>query len=218
MMNYGYALTDDALLYCAGKLGVAPSRDMCQDGKVVFTLNKYNSGYLGLVRTRLRSHLEFCGNIRSGSIAVQQSFAPEHLHYLILFSNYDVAFKRDRARQFMLESIGAIAQEMKKGFAGYEGRVPYLVWHWDVEKCSFGYESHTMTFFTRLTAHRYSAPFDDFNLWPAEENRHWRRSFAIEADDASTNEHRLIPVNPTRGRLPREKSSRADDHDGLRSN
>ncbi|VDC05965.1 unnamed protein product [Peniophora sp. CBMAI 1063] len=161
IMNYGYALTSDEMLYCAETFGVDPSCDVYRDGVPVGTTSKYNSGHLGLVQTCMRSYLECRGNVLSRSIAVEEAYHPEHLTYFILFSNYDVVFKRERAKRYRLESIKAIVEEMKRGFEGYEGRVPRVGWHWDVERCGYG----------------YSAPWDEFNLWPVEENSHWRRTF-----------------------------------------
>ncbi|VDB89371.1 unnamed protein product [Peniophora sp. CBMAI 1063] len=161
MMNHGYALTSDQMLYCAEKFGVAPSRDVYRDGVPVGTTSKYNSGHLGLVQTCMRSYLECGGNVLSRSISVEEAFHPERRHLFILFSNYDVVFKRERARRFRLEGIKAIVEEMKRGFEGYERRVPRVGWHWDGERCGYG----------------YSAPWDEYNLWPAEGNSHWRRKF-----------------------------------------
>ncbi|VDC02468.1 unnamed protein product [Peniophora sp. CBMAI 1063] len=202
LMNYGCALTDEAMLYCAEKLGLAPSREVRRDGQVIDVISKTNSGYLGRVQNRLRDRLTFLASVSfTGSITVQLSINPKLLYTFVLFTNYDMAFKRERVRRYKLEGIKAIAEELKKGFEGYEGKTPYLMWHWDTENCGYG----------------YSAPWDEFNLWPAKENRYWDRKFTIEdEDDFTTNERRTLPVPHIRGRLPREKSLRAED-DGLHS-
>ena len=140
LMKCGFAMSDQAMLYCARKLDIAPPLELRRpsDGKVVQSYNETDWGYLSLVQMSFLCHLELQASLPCGTITVEECFVPEHRLYA-LFSNYDLKFKTERARRFKKAKILAILEEIEDGLDGFDGPSPELMWHWDVKKCGFGY-------------------------------------------------------------------------------
>ena len=204
-------MSDQAMLYCARKLDIAPPLELRRpsDGKVVQSYNETDWGYLSLVQMSFLCHLELQASLPCGTITVEECFAPE-LRLYTLFSNYDLKFKTDRARRFKKAKILAILEEIEGGLDGFDGPSPEIMWHWDVKKCGFGYALRSVrqeTLLTRLC--RYSAPCDVYNIWPAQDNPYWGQDFELDIPNVPAEDIRGSSESEKRGR-PRERSRRAD--------
>ncbi|KZV72803.1 hypothetical protein PENSPDRAFT_750620 [Peniophora sp. CONT] len=154
-------MSDEAMLYCARKLNVDQPREVYSSGVLVHTFKEDGIGYLGLTRSLLLSHLERYGRVPAGSITFEGYTGQGCPRVFSLFNNYDVRFKRERAKRFSKRSVDEIRMELIKGFEGFDSPRPRLMWYWDTIKCGFG----------------YTAPWDEFNLVSRALTPQWNTPF-----------------------------------------
>lgn len=137
MMHYGFAMSEDDILYFADNLRVAPPREIRDDeGLVIHRVSASNAGYKLRVRNYLLRHLRDCADVIEVTFEETVDFA--HRWVLTLYSNYD-KHDSERRSQYQVEGIlDLVRGEIGKAFPSDGSRLaPCLAWHWDVKKCGY---------------------------------------------------------------------------------
>ncbi|VDC05958.1 unnamed protein product [Peniophora sp. CBMAI 1063] len=115
-----------------------------------------SEGRNSLFRSLLVRYLK--GHCRQPFLRVERCIGStmEECWIFTLYANTDLVEGFSQASQEELDVIAAVLRDE-------QGRVPQLKWCWDYFES--GYD--------------YSAPSDDYNLWPVRDNKLWRRDGAF---------------------------------------